>query len=245
MALPEIKIIAYAQNAEDVVLCRAFDGVVGTYVDVGAGDPVIGSLTCNLYKRGWSGLNIEPIPHKAEALKIRTRDKLFEGIAGKDEGESQLEYAKDCWGMATVDKNAKELLKSRFTTETISVKRRTLHSLMTDFGIEPGFEFLKIDVEGFETEVIEGANLQFWQPRVLVIEATIPGTSQLNPLWLPYLKGYKIALFDGLNMFLVRNGDPIIQKIAIPANVFDKYVHHFWLEHMPALKAITDTNKNL
>ena len=49
--------ISYAQNAEDVVLMRAFADVEkGFYVDVGAWDPVADSVTKAFYDIGWSGL---------------------------------------------------------------------------------------------------------------------------------------------------------------------------------------------
>ena len=53
--------ISYAQNFEDVMLARAFAGKTeGFYVDVGAMDPVDGSVTKYFYELGWSGINIEP-----------------------------------------------------------------------------------------------------------------------------------------------------------------------------------------
>jgi hypothetical protein len=63
-------LIAYGGNAEDVVLMRAFaDGRDGFFVDVGAGEPVSGSLTKNLVDRlGWRGVNIEPLPERFERL---------------------------------------------------------------------------------------------------------------------------------------------------------------------------------
>ena len=53
----------YSQNSEDVLLARCFEGEnQGFYVDVGAEDPVEGSITRHFYERGWNGINIEPVP---------------------------------------------------------------------------------------------------------------------------------------------------------------------------------------
>ena len=53
--------ISWAQNLEDVMLARAFKGTArGYYVDVGAYDPVIDSVTRHFYEAGWHGINIEP-----------------------------------------------------------------------------------------------------------------------------------------------------------------------------------------
>ena len=64
-------LVAYGGNAEDVVLMRAFgDQPGGFFVDVGAGNPVQGSLTKNLVDQlGWRGVNIEPLPERFERLR--------------------------------------------------------------------------------------------------------------------------------------------------------------------------------
>ena len=49
----------HAQNFEDVLLARCFEAqATGFYVDVGAEDPDIGSVTRHFYERGWRGLNV-------------------------------------------------------------------------------------------------------------------------------------------------------------------------------------------
>ena len=54
--------ISYAQNFEDVILRRALKDIEkGFYVDVGAHDPVIDSVTKAFYDLGWRGINIEPV----------------------------------------------------------------------------------------------------------------------------------------------------------------------------------------
>ena len=53
--------ISYAQNQEDVMLARALAGTTnGFYIDVGAHDPVIDSVTKMFYDRGGRGINVEP-----------------------------------------------------------------------------------------------------------------------------------------------------------------------------------------
>lgn len=69
-------VISYAQNFEDVMLWRALQHVgTGYYVDIGANDPVVDSVTRWFYEQGWSGLNIEPVPHWHGKLQAdRPRD---------------------------------------------------------------------------------------------------------------------------------------------------------------------------
>src|SRR5260370_15448931 len=62
--------VSYAQNQEDVVLARALrpDDRGGFWVDVGAGDPVVDSVTAAFAERGWRGVNVEPLPFEHERL---------------------------------------------------------------------------------------------------------------------------------------------------------------------------------
>jgi len=60
---PSVMMVSYAQDAEDVMLQRAFPrDYRGFYIDAGASDPVQFSVTKHFYDRGWRGINIEPVP---------------------------------------------------------------------------------------------------------------------------------------------------------------------------------------
>lgn len=68
--------ISYSQNFEDVILNRFFKNTnIGFYVDVGAHDPIIDSVTKHFYDKGWSGINIEPVNLAFKKLQAeRKRD---------------------------------------------------------------------------------------------------------------------------------------------------------------------------
>ena len=72
--------ISFAQNFEDVILQRALSGVVsGYYIDIGAQDPIVDSVSNHFYSLGWSGINVEPVPAFANALRdARPRDVIIE-----------------------------------------------------------------------------------------------------------------------------------------------------------------------
>src|SRR5215470_12416094 len=64
--------ISYAQNYEDVMLWRALKHIdQGFYIDVGANDPDIDSVTKAFYERGWRGINVERRPSGSNAWKRR------------------------------------------------------------------------------------------------------------------------------------------------------------------------------
>ena len=93
-------------------------------------------------------------------------------------------------------------------------------------------DFLKVDVEGFEAEVLAGADWSRFRPRVVVMEATVPKSDEpAHQAWEPMLveAGYRFAMFDGLNRFYAHADEPaLLQTLAIPANVFDDFVPYAW-----------------
>ena len=62
--------VSYAQNFEDVILNRALHGVTdGCYIDIGANDPEVDSVSLAFYERGWRGLHVEPLPASTRACR--------------------------------------------------------------------------------------------------------------------------------------------------------------------------------
>jgi FkbM family methyltransferase len=222
-------VISYAQNAEDVVLARLFSSKpTGRYVDIGAGDPVVASVTKHFYDRGWRGINIEPIPSMAEELrKARPEDTNLGVAIGVKPGKATLHIVVDAWGWSTLDDGlASGYRKDRdWNVEDVEVEQVTLADLLTE---HPGeIDFLKIDVEGAEQDVIDGGDWATHRPRVVVVEATEPGSpTPAHEGWEPVLldAGYTCALFDGLNRFYAQNQDEeALRCLAVPANVFDEF----------------------
>ncbi|HTD03693.1 FkbM family methyltransferase, partial [Undibacterium sp.] len=77
--------ISYAQNFEDVMLWRALKHVPnGFYIDVGANDPEIDSVTLAFYQRGWRGLNIEPMRQYHQRLLAQRPEDINLPVAVSD-----------------------------------------------------------------------------------------------------------------------------------------------------------------
>lgn len=234
---------SYAQNAEDVPLWRIFkDQPEGFYVDVGASGPN-DSITRVFYEKGWSGVNIDPLPHFIDELnQVRPRDTNLQLAVSNHSGTATLYASVDAalGGLSTLDAgHSADLQKQGYATKPVEVPMTTLAEICATHANRP-IDFLKIDVEGHEKGVIEGADWTRWRPRVLVIEATEPMSPKpAHQEWEPLLvnAGYLFALFDGLNRFYVREEDrELLPILSAPPNVFDNYIpnkfsHYIkWLE---------------
>jgi FkbM family methyltransferase len=222
-------VISYAQNAEDVVLARLFAGRAGgRYVDVGAGDPVEASVTKHFYDLGWRGVNVEPVPALADKLAAaRPEDVTLPVAIGAKAGTVVLHVVAGEWGWSTLDDQLASTYRGSrgWTVRDVEVEMVTLAAVLDE---HPGpIDFLKIDVEGAEQEVIEGADWARHRPRVVVVEATEPGTpTPSHQKWEPMLldAGYRCVLFDGLNRFYAgADDDEAHSRLAAPANVFDSF----------------------
>lgn len=224
--------ISYAQNAEDVVLNRAFAREdAGFYIDVGASDPTVDSVTKHFYDHGWSGINIEPAQIARDALlEARPRDLTLGVGLGRTPGEATFyEMPFQLTGCSSFSPEiAARFREDGWVATPRSVELTTLAQVCEEHVGERPIAFLKIDVEGAETDVLAGADFGRFRPRVVVVEATLPGTQvPSHEHWEPGLlrADYRFALFDGLNRFYVREEDAALHNlISAPANVLDDYI---------------------
>jgi FkbM family methyltransferase len=228
--------ISYAQNYEDVMLWRALKHIdQGFYIDIGANDPDIDSVTKAFYERGWRGINVEPAPQWFERLeKARPRDINLQLALGAEPGAITLYEIPDT-GLSTAEKKFAERHEAErgYQSRELRVKVDTLSNVCERFHLEP-IHFLKIDVEGAETAVLQGADFGKIRPWIIVVEATLPNSQEESYYdWEPLLlnAGYEYAYFDGLNRYYV-SGEHENLKAAFkaPPNVFDDFVRSKQIE---------------
>ncbi len=235
--------ISYSQNREDVLLARVFKGQQsGYYVDIGAGHPWVDSVTCHFYLQGWRGLNVEPRPSMAGLLQQwRPLHQLAQCVVSEQRGQTEffeVNLAGRCLGdgggLSTVDSQlATKHARAGFEVVNHSTPVHTLASLLAEYQVGD-IDFLKIDVEGHEGQVIMGGDWSRWRPRVIIAESIDPVTHvDASTEWRPHLEqhGYLFAAFDGLNSYFVREEDrELAAKLYAPVNVLDKY--KTWQTHL-------------
>jgi FkbM family methyltransferase len=222
--------ISYAQNFEDVMLWRALKDVEpGFYIDVGAADATIDSVTRAFYERGWRGINIEPEPELFRKLAAaRPEDINLDIAVGGKSGEAPF-FAVVGEGLSTLVPNVADAARNRgFRIEELRVCTRTLAEICERHAKTP-IHFLKIDVEGAEWDVLAGADFTAYRPWIVIVEATFPMT-QIDTYgeWEPLLfsAGYRFVWFDGLNRFYLAEEQygALGPHFAHPVNFFDEFV---------------------
>jgi FkbM family methyltransferase len=233
--------LSYAQNFEDVMLWRALSTVRdGFYIDVGAGDPDTNNVTRAFYERGWRGVNIEPDPARFDAL-IRRRDRDINlPIALAETTGKRRFHVVSVPGLSTLDSG----IAFRYRARGWSVRRTTV-GVDTLAAICRGhapatIHFLKIDVEGAEGAVLQGADFVAFRPWIVLAEATLPLTQQENHAsWEPILlaAGYCFVWFDGLNRFYIAEEKraELSRHFRLPPNCFDMFA--IWDPAQAALAA--------
>lgn len=221
--------ISYAQNHEDVVLARALRKPTGFYIDVGAGSPVIHSVTNHFYRQGWRGVNVEPLAlwHR-QLVEARPRDVNLELGLGDAAGKlTFFDVSEEASEESTFSSEVADSLRARGLVPRVrEVEVTTLAAVCEEY-VDVDIDFLKVDVEGFELEVLGGGEWERFRPSVVVVESTEPGTSRpAGPEVVDFMEsvGYVSALFDGLNRFYVRAEDAQLRElVSVPANVNDGF----------------------
>jgi FkbM family methyltransferase len=225
--------LSYAQNLEDYHLDLVFaDQADGTYVDVGGGHPVADNVSFWFYLKGWRGLVVEPQEALAAIYAgVRPRDRTVSCLAGRAEGEAEFHQVDKLHGFSTtVREHAAGAAQFGAAYATLRKPVRTLAALCAEAGL-PQIDFLKIDVEGAEADVIAGMDFARWRPRVVLVEAVQPGSmAEAWGAWEPSLlaAGYRFAFFDRLNRFYVADeAAHLAQRFPPEPAPWDR-VQHLW-----------------
>ena len=179
----------------------------GTYIDVGAADPIKWNLTHSFYE--WRGINIDPMPSYLNIYKEKRPQDLFlnVGISNEPGSLTLYECGDDC-KLSTFDKTGAEKLaladpKLKFIERSVPVT--TMKEVLTKYP-QKKVNFVNIDVEGWEEQVISSFDFGLVRPEVFVIESTEPTTIiATQHLWEKHFlnNNYAFAMTDYLNRYYV------------------------------------------
>lgn len=166
--------ISYSQQGEDIMLIKSEIlelNKKGFYVDIGAHHPKIFSNTYLLYKAGWSGINIDPIQEMEKRFKSRKMDiNLNIGISSNNKFLDYYSFHPSPYNTVDADR-VKELEKEKlfpYKKEKIETKR--LSEVLNKYAKDKEIDFMSIDVEGFELDVLQSNDWNKFKPKIILIE---------------------------------------------------------------------------
>jgi len=169
----------------------------GVYVDIGANHPTHRSQTWFLEVQGWHGVLVEPNPALSRLLREkRVRSQIFEVALGGPEqtGRADLHLA-----VGDGQSAIKPDFDIKLTGQILRVQMRTLDSILEEAGIRE-IDFLSVDVEGMEVDVLRGLDLQRRPAKLILIEDHVFNYEKHN-----YLvgHGYKLVRRTGYNNWYI------------------------------------------
>ena len=194
---------SYSQEGEDLILLRILGYKrSGFYVDVGAHHPKRFSNTYLFYKLGWRGINIDPTPGSMKLFnKFRPRDINLEVGVSDSPGFLKF-YMFNEPALNTFDEElARERDgKNRYRIVKVEkVKLDTLENILDKhLPKNTEIDFLSVDVEGLDFQVLKSNNWDKYKPKVVIVEILRKPLEEL--------------LDDEITLFMRKNGYKLFAK---------------------------------
>jgi FkbM family methyltransferase len=191
---------------EQPLVAEFLDSKEGFFVEVGAFDPVNNSQTFHLENLGWKGICVEPVPAFAEKIRKNRKATVFEAAC------VSREFAGNTVELNVDGELTSAVRKSR-EGQTIHVPAMTLDSILQSSRADR-VDFLSIDVEGMEVEVLRGLSFDRYRPKLVLIENHGYDSSRHEEMT---KVGYKRVRRTGLNDWYVD------RAAAFPVSLYGRF----------------------
>jgi FkbM family methyltransferase len=140
----------------------------GFFVEVGANRPRQESQSWHLEQLGWAGILIEPQPDLADELQRARSAKVFAVACSSPENAGQHMRLHIAGALSALDRD--RMAPGAKADRVIEVPVRTLDDILSEAGAPAPLDFLSVDVEGHELEVLSGFDFTRWRPRLVLLE---------------------------------------------------------------------------
>jgi FkbM family methyltransferase len=171
----EYALLSYSQEGEDLVLNRLIDNKSnGFYIDIGAHHPKRFSNTYLFYQKGWSGINIDPMPGIMNQFdEVRPNDINLElGISNSEQEITYYMFNEPALNTFCKEEAQKKngLINYKIVEER-KVKTHTLKYILDNYlDTETKIDFMTIDAEGYDLVVLQSNDWEKYRPALLVVE---------------------------------------------------------------------------
>ncbi len=189
---------SYSQCGEDIFIKKFFKKKNnGSYLDIGAFNPIKFSNTLLLHKKGWHGTNIDLNQTSIDLFNIcRPRDKNICAAISNKEKKVKVNIENIFSPLNTISlERSKKLNQNSIKKNSFYLRTKKINKL-----VKTKFDFLNIDIEGLDFKVLRSIKLNFYKPKLICIE--ILDKKKIKPLN-NYLhsQGYKFIKKLGFSHF--------------------------------------------
>ena len=165
---------SYSISNVDLIIDRMFANLKnGFYVDVGCNHPIKFNNTYLLYKRGWSGINID-LDSKSinEFKKFRPRDYNIKKIISSDEEIKDVYIYHERSAINTLSAELVDIRKTK-PKKKIREKTTTLNRVIEESPFKnKKINLISIDIENHEYAALKDFNFSEYKVDVIVVEFT-------------------------------------------------------------------------
>jgi FkbM family methyltransferase len=168
--------LSYSQEGEDLILARLLESVKarkGFYIDIGAHHPTRFSNTYYFYRRGWTGINVDACPGTVKLFQfLRPRDITIECGVGSEEGIlTYFSFNEPALNTFSEQEAQKKISSKYKVINKHKVSVLTLKKILDD-NLPEGkkIDFMSIDVEGFDHEVVCSNDWIRYRPTIVAVE---------------------------------------------------------------------------
>ena len=162
---------SYSFNGVDLIVDYIFKNKKkGFYLDIGAQHPVSNNNTYLLFKKGWNGINIDLDEKNINLFKLaRPKDINLNFAISDSEKEVDLFFYHDSSPINTLSENVSNFQKAK-VTKIKKIKTKILNKVLEGLSLKNHIDYMNIDVEGHEIQVLKGFNIAKYKPSVISIE---------------------------------------------------------------------------
>ena len=191
----------FAQFGEDILVSTIFRNVKkGFYVDIGAYHPFKGSLTYNLYKKGWRGLNIDLSKASIDLFQIARPLDTNINCAISSEDKETYYYENSPINQQN------SLIKQSDNQKKININSYKLETVLKKKGFEK-VDYINIDTEGNEIEILRSIDFEKVKPILITLEDNsfiINSKQKVEKINLMKENNYELINIIGVTLFFIR-----------------------------------------
>lgn len=167
---------SFAKSGMDLQLYQMFkQKSYGFYVDVGSHHPILTSNTFFFYLRKWEGICIDPNPEFVKLYKEKRPNDTFLNIGISNSSEHEMNYYKLKSELSERNSFSKEYIETNnltdYVREIIPIKIKPLSKVLSEINIpDTGIDFLTVDCEGLDLEVLMSNDWNRFRPKIVITE---------------------------------------------------------------------------